>query len=524
MSQLTRELHEHMKPSDRSMINEGNHWYSAGELQSEIKRIQAIMVHAGIEKGDRVVLGLPNSYSFLCFFLAIIDYGAVVATINPEMTDTEFKRFIQRCRPVHGFVHDRHAAVLFDDSTVNALSSLCVYHGDLSDLSFYFRTSQRWIRGWEAEAAFDTCTSVEPSEDETAILLYTSGTTGAPKAVGLTHRQVYAAARHIIASHRLSASDRAYNILPLFHINAQVVTVLSTLLSGGQIIMAPKFSASKFWNVVIQDKVTWVSAVPAIISILLKIPKPTVIPDSLRMIRSASAPLAPQLAKQFDDVFGIPLIQSYGMTEAASQICVNPLPPMKRKPASVGIPYGLELKVVDDQDQELACGKVGELTIRGDNVIRRYEDGAGKDAFQDGWFHTGDVGWVDEDGYVFISGRKKELINRGGEKISPYEVEQVIRTVSGIKQAAVIGLDDPKYGERVAAYIVAEEKVQTDRQELIRAVWEQCKRSLSAHKWPETIEFLPEIPTGPTGKVQRSLLKHHLLVQNLEIGRINNHA
>jgi acyl-CoA synthetase (AMP-forming)/AMP-acid ligase II len=509
MSYLTDKLAQQMHSADRPVVEEAGCWHTAGALRRRIEHIQRMMAAAGIKPGDRVLLGLPNSYAFLCCFLAIIDAGAVVATINPQLTATEFKQFIRRCHPTAAFVLAPHARILLQDDPDRTLRALFTYHDQT--IECHERKAGRWAsaaqRDESAYAGF-----AAPAEDAIAVLLYTSGTTGAPKAVGLSHRQIAAAARHIIHSHRLNAADRAYNILPLFHINAQVVTALSTLLSGGQIVMAPKFSASRFWDTIAHEEITWVSAVPAIIAILLKIPRPAVIPETLRFIRSASAPLEERLAVQFEDRFGIPLIQSYGMTEAASQICVNPLPPKMRKLASVGFPYGLQLKIVNDSDESLPCGQPGEIVIRGENVIDHYIDGAGEDAFQNGWFHTGDVGYVDEDGYVYIVGRQKELINRGGEKISPYEVEQVIRMVPGVQQVAVIGLSDPQYGEKVAAFIVTETKDQQVNRQIKQAVARQCRRLLSPQKQPAVIETVDAVPTGPTGKVQRSLLKKRLFV------------
>lgn len=524
MSQLTRALHEQLKRTDRPLIKEGEQWYTRNQVQLEIKRIKGLLLQAGVQKGDRILLGLPNSYSFFCIFLAVIDYGAVVAAINPKMTDEELIRFTKRCRPVSGFVLEPHADVLMNTQMEQSILSLLVYRTSGCDANRYLCNSGLWFQVRHAEDVRDYKIADEPTDEAEAILLYTSGTTGDPKAVGLTHGQVYAAVQHIIESHQLSETDRAYNVLPLFHINAQVVTVLSTCLSGGQIVMESKFSATKFWNTIIREHITWVSAVPAIISIVLKIAKPERIPETIRFFRSASAPLDSNAAVQFEHDFGIPLIQSYGMTEACSQICVNPLPPKTRVAGSVGIPYGLELRIVDDVDHELTLGEAGEIVIRGSNIITQYADGSGKDSFHNGWFHTGDVGRVNHEGYVFIVGRKKELINHGGEKVSPYEVEQVIRCVPGIRQVAVIGLDDSKYGERVAAYVVTDEAAAESPSQLKETIINQCKHSLSSYKWPALVEFVHDIPTGPTGKVQRSQLKSDVLNHHLEKGSACNHA
>lgn len=524
MSRLTRTIRDQLKTIGRPIIKKDERWYTTNDLQLEIKKIQGMMLQAGVRKGDRILLGLPNSYSFLCVFLAIIDYGAVVATVNPKMTRDELERFIQRCRPVSGFVHEQHAAVIMECEQQHSFYSLFVYRDGLLDMSGYLRRRGNWLTLLQTDDVLNYRITSEPSEQAIATLLYTSGTTGAPKPVGLSHQQVIAAAQNIIASHALTERDLAYSVLPLFHINAQVVSVLSTILSGGRLIIAPKFSASRFWKVIASECVTWVSAVPAIITILLQTEMPANVPASLRFVRSASAPLAKDLQQKFEQTFNLPLIQSYGMTEAASQICVNPLPPKQQVPGSVGIPYGLELKIIDDAHHELPAGEIGEIIIRGDNVITRYEDGSGSDSFTHDWFLTGDVGYIDENGYVFIVGRKKELINHGGEKVSPYEVEQVIRQIAGVRQAAVIGLEDPKYGERVAAFVVSEtEQGSVSQNQLKTAILAHCRESLSLYKWPETLSIIDNIPTGPTGKVQRSLLKRKLL-QNQQGKRGMTHA
>lgn len=513
MSRLTDALHEYMA-IDKPAVKEENRWYATQDLKEDIERIQTLLQQIGIKKGDRVLLGLPNSYTFLCTFLAIIDYGATVATINPAMTEEELNQFVGRCKPVCGFIRESHASLLLPDHQ-SSLHAIAIFENEGHIAKYFIRGNDNLFQAWFPEEERRQSIS-EPSEEDIAILLYTSGTTGVPKAVGLSHQQVYSAAQHIIQSHRLTKADRAYNILPLFHVNAQVVTLLSTFLSGGSLVMAPKFSASKFWHVVTRDEITWVSAVPAIITILLQIPKPIERPRYLRFIRSASAPLSLDISMKFSHAFAIPLIQSYGMTEAASQICVHPIPPLLRKAASVGLPYGVDLKIIDAQEQEMRAGEAGEIIIRGDSIITSYLDNAGSHSFQGGWFHTGDVGYVDEDGYVYIVGRKKELINRGGEKVSPYEVEQVIRNVPGVEQAAVIGLPDMKYGEQIVAFITRDKSKQLADQFVADAVMAQCRRSLSPQKCPEQVVVIDHIPVGPTGKVQRSLLKKQILTTQKE--------
>lgn len=502
MSELIDHLKQVLQSLDRPLIQENECWNSTEDLQSDIEHVRLILQQAGIRKGDRVLLGLPNSYRFIAIYFAILSAGAVAVPINPRMPVSELQTFLRRCCPAGGFLTEKQSAGLIEPYTSQKIltARLILKESKLNYLKWKHRdrTEQRLLTE-----------SPEPLENDPAVLLYTSGTTGRPKAVGLSHGQIYAAAQNIIWAHRLTSKDIVYSFLPLFHINAQVVGLISPCLSGGKLIIAPKFSASRFWNVVNGQHVTWVSAVPAVLSILLHTGAPDHISSGLRFVRSASAPLPLLHAQQFEKKFGVPVIESYGMTEAASQICVNPLPPEKRVLGSVGLPVGLSLQIVDEQDHVLPSRETGEIVICGKNVITHYVAADNQDDFRNGWFHTGDIGYVNEEGYVFIIGRKKELINRGGEKISPYEVEEAIRQLPEVKQVAVIGLQDPLYGEKVVAYAVPGPGRATEH--LAEKILDHCRQTLSDYKCPAGVEIVDRIPTGPTGKIQRSLLKKQII-------------
>ncbi|WP_160723077.1 AMP-binding protein [Bacillus sp. USDA818B3_A] len=490
----------------KPIIHDEEQWYFTNNLLSDISKVQDCLAGAGIQKGDRVLVSIPNSYKFICLYLAIIDYGAVVVPINPEMPEYELMAFLHRSRVVSGFIGSHHSSILLKEQAQNfALKSFFSVEEEAILKNKYDYSGSEWLEK-DISGKIINRVPYETFENSLAVLLYTSGTTGKPKAVGLTHGQILAAIENIITSHELSAKDITYCFLPLFHINAQVVAVLSTLLSGGKIVIAAKFSASKFWNVINEHNVTWVSAVPTVISILLNSSRPSHISERLRFIRSASSQLSMVIARRFEQSFGIPLIQSYGMTEAASQICVNPLPPGKRVLGSVGRPAGLQLKVVDPNGEQCLPNKIGEIAIQGKNVIHHYIEADNQNDFQHGWFHTGDLGYVDKDGYVFIVGRIKEMINRGGEKISPYEVEEVIRQLPAIKEAAVIGMPNPLYGEMVVAYIVSRSS-QGNSDDVTKMVMDHCEKKLSSYKCPAEVYLVEEIPVGPTGKIQRSKLK-----------------
>jgi Acyl-CoA synthetases (AMP-forming)/AMP-acid ligases II len=502
MSLLTDHLKQKFSKANKSIIKEGENWKTTDNVKNDIECIWQSLKLARIRRGDKVLLGLPNSYSFIVTYLAIIEYGAVVVPVNPDMPLTELLAYLARCHPVCACLTEQKSADLLDQKdNIESLKMIFSINRDPLKITAYKWTQAVWAKQTGAETGWMPVSA--PADDDIAVLLYTSGTTGRPKGVALSHRQIYAAARNIIQSHKLDQKDIVYSFLPLFHINAQVVGLISTCLSGGQLIIAPKFSASVFWHVINREHVTWVSAVPAVISILLRIEKPKSISPSLRFVRSASAPLPRQHAREFEARFGIPLIESYGMTEAASQICVNPVPPEKRVLGSVGRPAGLSLKIVDDHDRPQPLNRPGEIAIRGDNVVTRYVAADNQDDFRHGWFHTGDIGYLNEDGFVFIIGRKKEIINRGGEKISPYEIEDIIRQIPAVRQVAVIGQKDPMYGEQVAAYVIPQGKA-VHLKDQIRAY---CRQNLSDFKCPATIEMVSELPTGPTGKIRRSLLK-----------------
>jgi len=512
MSWLTQRLQNHFENHAHApKIYDQGHWYTGETILKDIERIGGYLSEAGVTPGDRILLSYPNSYSFIVIYLAVLHYGATVAPINPTMPASELYAFVKRSQPKYGFVGSNHLALLQQEDFGESLDTLFLVDGGSSSLSCKHYAYNKSEKLWEEGVLISTSSDRghdEPSEETLAILLYTSGTTGSPKAVGLQHRHLLVTINNIIYSHHLSDSDVAYCFLPLFHINAQVVAFLSTCLSGGRIVIAPKFSASKFWSTIEKQKITWVSAVPTIISILLKAGRPESTPKHLRFIRSASAQLPRLTAQRFEKNFGIPIIESYGMTEAASQICINPLPPQKRLLGSVGLPIGVNLRIVNDQDQLLPPNEVGEITIQGDNVIDAYTQADHQNDFKNGWFHTGDLGYQNEEGYVFIVGRKKEMINRGGQKISPYEVEDTIRELPEVEQVAVIGLADSLYGETVCAYVVTKEKdVDGQPQNLLDKILAHCRRALSSYKCPSYVHIVKEIPVGPTGKIQRHLLK-----------------
>jgi len=523
MSTLTeRILGNILAGAHKAIVQFAGQGYTGERLRDDMATVHAALGRMGVQRGERVLLAEPNSYAYIATYAALLLYGVVAVPVNPAMPKPELYKIMTRSDVVGAFVTPQLVSYFTEENA--ELSASVRFVATLDDCleTFQFTVLSRAQSGWESLTVQpDDVSSYRQklleggplvADDDGAILLFTSGTTGTPKGVQLTHRQVMATTRNIALSHQLTDRDVCYSFLPLFHINAQVIGLITTLTTGGTLILEGKFSASRFWETVAEQKVTWVSAVPTVIAILIKSPGEPLTSHRPRFVRSASAPLPDLHARRFEARFGVPLIESYGMTEAASQICVNPLPPGMRKFGSAGRPFGIDLQVVDEQGEPLPQHEVGEIVIRGESVISSYASGdSSGSSFRSGWFFTGDLGYLDADGFVFITGRSKEMINRAGQKISPREVEEVIVKHQAVKQAAVIGLPDDLYGERVVAYIVADSAKEKRNPLLKEQLRELCIQSISAYKCPAEFHLVDEIPLGPTGKIQRHRLREQAL-------------
>ena len=346
--------------------------------------------------------------------------------------------------------------------------------------------------------------------DGAGIYLCTSGTTGLPKGIMLREAQLAHVAASVAFHHQLSPNDRGYCSLPLFHVNAEVVGVLATLSAGAFLAVDAKFSRRGFWEMISEQRITWINAVPAIISILAMDP-PGVPPSGVRFVRSASAPLPRAALEGFEAAFGIPVVETYGMTEAASMITANPVGGV-RKPGSAGRPAGTEVRVVTvpEVGPVTPCGpsEIGRVQIRGDGVITAYACGGRAGVISaDGWLDTSDLGYLDRDGYLFLVGRSDDVINRGGEKIYPREIEELLLAQPGVRSAAVVGAPDDVLGERPVAWVVPAEDCPLAAAGLEAALRDACARSLPRHKQPSAYHVVGEMPLGPTGKIVRRQLK-----------------
>jgi acyl-CoA synthetase (AMP-forming)/AMP-acid ligase II len=362
------------------------------------------------------------------------------------------------------------------------------------------------------EFDFDVIDEVEPRSPAAAsptpadggIYLCTSGTTGTPKGILLRERQLAHVASSVVEYHRLGRGDRGYCSLPLFHVNAEVVGVLATLRAGAYLALDRKFSRRGFWPLIGERGITWINAVPAIISILA-IEPPAARPARLRFVRSASAPLPLASLQRFESALGVPVIETYGMTEAASMITANPVDG-PRKPGSAGRPAGSQVKIELPDGGSAAPGEVGRVRIRGAGVITGYDSGGRPGAIDaDGWLDTSDLGYLDADGYLFLVGRADDVINRGGEKIYPREIEEILLAQPGVRSAAVVGAADVVLGERPVAYVVTDAAAVAA--EVEAALREVCAARLPRHKQPSEFCLVTEMPLGPTGKISRRQLK-----------------
>ncbi len=450
----------------------------------------------GIARNDRVAIVLDNGPEMAAAFLSIAA-GATAAPLNPGYRAEEFEFYLSDLRAKLLVVAQgsQSAAIDVAGRLGIPVARLTARPGNGAG-SFTLE-----LPGSMPETRI-AVHAAEP--DDIALVLHTSGTTSRPKIVPLTQRNVCASARNVRATLALTADDRGLSIMPLFHIHGLIASLLAPLSAGGEVCCTPGFNALKVFGWMKEVDPTWYTAVPTMHqAIVLRAPKnaEAVAASRLRFVRSSSSALPPRVIGELEAVFRAPVIESYGMTEAAHQMASNPLPPRARKPGSVGPGAGPEVRVIDEQGRTAAPGATGEVAIRGENVMGAYENNpaANADAFIQGWFRTGDQGTMDAEGYLTITGRLKEIINRGGEKISPREVDEIIMEHPAVHQCVTFGVPHDMLGEDVAAAIVLKDGALADDKELRRF----AAVRLADFKVPRTILILKEIPVGATGKLQR---------------------
>ncbi|MGI8753724.1 MAG: AMP-binding protein [Acidimicrobiales bacterium] len=449
--------------------------------------------------GGRVGLVIGDPLTMIASYLGALAAGVTVAPLNPAITPHELADQ-DRMLGLAGLVTD---AVPLSARTI--LPSTSVWTTDPDGLSLVDAPAPTAKRHLHRSA---------PLAGGAALVLASSGTTGTPKIIPLSEANLLHTAYALVANHDLVASDRGYCPLPLFHINALVVGALSTVVSGASLVVDRKFSARNFWPRVESFGATWLNLVPAIITVLSERPGPASrVADRVAFARSASAPLPHATRQRFEMRCGVGVIETYGMTEAASQIAANPKEPEEGKVGSVGRPVGLELRVVDRDRRPLPTGTLGEVEIRGDNVVRCYWEPAGAvpasrpavDAA--GWLSTGDLGQLDEDGFLTLVGRCDDVINRGGEKLYPREIEEVLLGDPAVSAAAVVGRPHPTVGEEPVAFVITASGYESDDGALAARLKARCQRNLSHFKLPASITVAEQLPSGPTGKIRHSELR-----------------
>ncbi|RUP08275.1 acyl--CoA ligase [Hyphomicrobium sp.] len=459
-----------------------------------VMRTIARLNEFGIGRGDRVAIVLPNGPEMATAFVATAS-AATAAPLNPAYRADEFDFYMSDI--------NTKALIVEEGSTSPAVAAaekrgitIITLKSDPEHGAGAFTLS--------AETGREQPARPGPAEsDDTALILHTSGTTSRPKIVPLTHANVAASASNIATALHLTSDDRALNIMPLFHIHGLIAGVLAPLSRGGSIFCTPGFNALKFFSAMEEAAPTWYTAVPTMHQAIVgraSHNREIIARHKLRFIRSSSSSLPPQVITELEAAFGAPVVEAYGMTEAAHQMASNPIGGV-RKPGTVGIAAGPEVAIMDPDGNLLATGETGEIVIRGGNVTAGYEnnDKANGEAFTNGWFRTGDQGTIDAGGYITITGRLKEIINRGGEKVSPREVDEVLMDHPAVLQVVTFAVPHDKLGEDVAAAVVLREGKEATERELR----DFASEHLANFKVPRKILLLAEIPKGATGKLQR---------------------
>jgi acyl-CoA synthetase (AMP-forming)/AMP-acid ligase II len=468
---------------------------SYAQLESATREVGQRLDALGLAQGAKAAFLLNNGYWTTRLFLGVMASNRVIVPLNA----------------VAGIVQLVH---VLDHSEAEVVFVSPGYRDKLDEIMARIERPLRVIETTESDGpdwppTGETLPSPPPpTAGDTALLLYTSGSTGLPKGAVLSHRAVVSGGRNVTEGHQLTADDRALCVLPVYHINGAMVTVSAPLFSGGSVVMPTRFSATDYWRLAAEHRCSWSSIVPTIIKYLLD--RASQEPydfgnderlENFRFARSASAPLAVATLEQWEQTFRLPMIETLGLTETAGTVASNPLPPAPRKPGSVGLPYGNEIRIVDKHGEECPPGEVGELILRGSNLLDHYYKNpeATREALRDGWFYSGDLGRKDEDGYIFLTGRSKELIIRGGENIAPREIDDVLYQHEAILEAAAVGVDDDDYGQEVVACVVIRAGYECGEEELKSF----CEAGVGKYKCPKTIYYFDELPKGPSGKILR---------------------
>ncbi len=480
-------------PSHPAIVVPGGPVVAYDSLRRQVQTIARQLLAMGIDRGDRVSIVLPNGIEAIVAFLAASIAGAA-APLNPAYKAAEFQFYMEDT--------NAKALITADTGGEEARSAMSTSTMDIRASLDNDGNVSLTGPGLGNQEGRDPA---PPSPDDVALVLHTSGTTSRPKRVPLSHRNLTASVQNIVQTYRLSERDVSLCIMPLFHVHGLVASTLSTLGSGGTVVVPSGFNPMRFWPLVDEYQATWFSAVPAMFQALLSRARGGGSPkkaESLRFIRSCSAALSPAVMEQMESTFGVPVTEAYGMTEAAHQMASNPLPPGSRTPGSVGQGTGVKIGIMDEAGELQDAGAVGEVVISGPNVIRGYESNpeANATSFVGDWFRTGDQGVLDDRGVLTLKDRIKELINRSGEKVSPAEIDEALLSHPAVEEAVAFGVPHPTHGEEPAAAVV----LGSDATE--RDLVAHCRQSLAPFKVPRKIHIVDSIPRTATGKVQRRVV------------------
>jgi oxalate---CoA ligase len=497
MSRTLRDLLAQGAESAAAVSAPGRAALTHGELRRLIESTLARLNGLGLGRNDRVAIVLDNGPEMATCFMACAS-GVASAPLNPAYRADEFEFYLSDL--------NAKALIVARGSTSPAVEVAQKLGVPVIDLVFDAAqpAGSFTLEPREPRPATPTANGGFAQSGDISMVLHTSGTTSRPKIVPLSQGNLAASATHIARTLQFTATDCGLNIMPLFHIHGLIAGVLAPLSAGSQVFCTPGFNALKFFGWMDEAKPTWYTAVPTMHQAILgraSRSADVIARHPLRFLRSSSSSIPPQVIRELEEVFKAPLIEAYGMTEATHQMCSNPLPPAVRKPGTVGQAGGPEVAIMAEDGTLLPRGETGEIVIRGPNVTAGYESNpkANAEAFVNGWFRTGDQGVMDADGYVSITGRLKEIINRGGEKISPREVDEILMDHPAVAQVVCFGMPHPKLGEEVAAVVVLRDGQQATERELQEFVAQRA----ADFKVPKKVLFMAEIPKGATGKLQR---------------------
>jgi len=465
------------------------------QFEAAVMRTARMLAAKGVGYGDVVSLLMPNSVEYVIAYFACWQMGALAGPINSLLKSQEIAYVIS---------NSEARALLVNSEFLPLIETI---RDEVPTLQAIVTFDNEADATREEIAGADPAAEIDP--DHEAIIIYTSGTTGKPKGCLLTHGNVIANARQISGWLGFNETDRLLTIMPLFHMNAVSVTTMSALYAGASTVVSQKFSASRFWQIISDYQITSFGSVATMLSMLLST-YPDGVPeglktDQLRFAMCGSAPVPAEVLRRFEEKFNCLVVEGYGLSESTCRSTFNP-PDQRRRPGSCGVPIGNEMRVVDEEDREVPDGDLGEIVLRGENILKGYykNDNANATAFRNGWFHTGDIGYRDADGFYYIVDRKSDMIIRGGENIYPREIDEVLYQHPAIAAAAAVGVKDELYGEEVAAVVVLKPGADTTAQEVI----DYCKARLADFKCPKTVHFVEDIPKGPTGKLlKRELAK-----------------